>query len=417
MSKNHLNSLGSVAKVISGYAFKSADFIESGIPVVKIKNIRAGYLDLSNSDRVAKSHNQIAPKYHVRSGDILISLTGSHMNQPNSVVGRVALCRENTPHSLLNQRAGKIIIHNSEKTSVNYLFYYLSRSETSSAIALMANGAASQANVSPTQIESLLIPLPALAEQKRIAGILSAYDDLIENNLRRIKILEEMAQSLYREWFVHFRFPNHETTEFHPFPLGLIPKGWEVKKLDEVCNLTMGQSPKSEFYNNNEEGLPFHQGVTNFGQHFPTTKQYATTVTRKAVEGDILFSVRAPVGRINVASCELILGRGLSAIQHKQGFQHFLLFQLKHLFINEDSMGNGAIFKSVTKKDMQEIKLICPPNSLLEHANSILGDMFNQIYTLSKSNQNLRKTRDLLLPKLLTPSTTKAPKSELKSNY
>src|SRR3546814_13879255 len=96
--------------------------------------------------------------------------------------------------------------------------------------------------------------------QKQIAGILSAYDELIENSQRRIRILESMARALYREWFVHFRFPGHETLSRVASPLGEIPQGWEVKKLKDVCRLTMGQSPKSEFYNEVGEGTYFHQG-------------------------------------------------------------------------------------------------------------------------------------------------------------
>src|SRR4029077_19757019 len=154
--------------------------------------------------------------------------------------------------------------------------------------------------------------------------ILSAYDDLIENNLRRIRILEEMARSIYREWFVSFRFPGHENAKRVDSPLGPIPEGWEVKKLGDVCQLTMGQSPKSEFYNKSGEGRPFHQGVTDFGERFPTDRLFCTARGRIAEAGDILFSVRAPVGRMNIADKKIIIGRGLSAIRHIASHQAFL---------------------------------------------------------------------------------------------
>jgi len=120
----------------------------------------------------------------------------------------------------------------------------------------------------------------------------SAYDDLIENNLRRIKILEEMAQSLYREWFVKFRFPGHQKVKMVNSPLGKIPEGRKIIRLVDVCSILMRQSPKSEFYNTTEEGPPFHQGVTDFGERFPTTRVYCTFAGRIAETGDILFSVR-----------------------------------------------------------------------------------------------------------------------------
>ncbi|MBI5075735.1 MAG: restriction endonuclease subunit S [Nitrospirae bacterium] len=246
------------------------------------------------------------------------------------------------------------------------------------------------------------IKVPPLPVQRRIAGILSAYDELIENNLRRIKILEEMARALYREWFVLFRFPDHEKIPLVDSPLGKIPKGWEVKQLNDVCHLTMGQSPKSEYYNKIGEGLPFHQGVTNFGDRFPTDRLYCSVEGRIAEPGDILFSVRAPVGRMNIAEKKMILGRGLSAIRHKDGHQTFLWEQLCDRFQEEDTIGNGAIFAAVTRDDMQNIQLICPTESVICSAESHLTPLHEEIAVLSTQTANLRSTRDLLLPRLLS---------------
>lgn len=170
----------------------------------KIKNIRVGYTDLSESQAVPEDRLSLDNKYHVHFGNVLISLTGSHLTQSNSVMGRVAIHRGG--HVLLNQRAGKFII-NEAKCLPNFLFYTLSSKDYAIKIATMASGAASQANISPSQVERMSIPLPEISIQRKIASILSAYDDLIENNTRRIAILEEMAQTIYREWFVNFRYP------------------------------------------------------------------------------------------------------------------------------------------------------------------------------------------------------------------
>lgn len=393
--------LGEVAKVVSGYAFKSAEFGGEGVPVIKIKNIRVGTVDLDDVAHVDERFLKLDSKYHVNPGDLLISLTGSHPNQPNSVVGRVARMGSHQTRCLLNQRAGKIYLRKGAAGDLGYLYYVLSSPGFRNAVAMLANGAASQANVSPTQVESLGIPLPDLPTQRKIAGILSAYDDLIENNLRRIKILEEMAQSLYREWFVHFRFPGHESAHFVESDIGRIPKDWEAKKLKDVCVLTMGQSPKSEFYNDRGEGIPFHQGVTNFGDYFPMDRLFSTDENRIAEEGDILFSVRAPVGRINVADKRIVIGRGISAIRERNDYQDFLLFQLKHLFQEEDSMGNGAIFKAVTKSDMEDIKLLVPEKPWIERFEKAASPIFSNLKNLTQRNQTLRRARDLLLPKLL----------------
>ena len=261
---------------------------------------------------------------------------------------------------------------------------------------------ATQDNLSLDKLLSFPLATPPLFIQRRIGSILSAYDDLIENNQHRIKILEEMARSLYREWFVHFRFPGHDKTKMVPSTLGPIPKGWEVKKLKYVCHLTMGQSPKSEFCNETGEGQLFHQGVTDFGERFPTDRLFCTVEGRVAEAGDILFSVRAPVGRLNIADKKIVIGRGLSAIRHKDGHQVFLWEQLRNQFTKDDMMGNGAIFAAVTKEDMQGIELVCPPEPIVHAATKHFTQLHTQVATLSKQTANLLRTRDLLLPRLLS---------------
>jgi type I restriction enzyme S subunit len=164
----------------------------------------------------------------------------------------------------------------------------------------------------------------------------------------------------------------------------------------------MGQSPKPEFYNEVGDGVAFHQGVTDFGDRFPSDRLFCTAEGRIAEAGDILFSVRAPVGRMNIANKKIILGRGLSAIRHSHNHQAFLWEQLRNRFTKDDMMGNGAIFASVTKDDMQHIELVCPPRSLVEAATQHFEPLHSEIATLSQKIQNLRRTRDLLLPRLLS---------------
>ena len=245
-------------------------------------------------------------------------------------------------------------------------------------------------------------PIPYPESRHKIASILSNYDNLIENNMRRIKILEEMAQIIYCEWYVEFRFPGHENVKMMESELGLIPQGWEVKQLGEMCDVVMGQSPKSEFYNELGEGLPFHQGVTDFGNWFPTDRVYCTIQNRTAKPDDILFSVRAPVGRINVADKKIVIGRGLSAIRSKSGNQAFLLQQLKDRFKEEDTIGVGTIFNAIRKSDLLEIQLLMPTNSLIAEFEEIAAPIFSLLGNLTKQNVNLRKSRDVLVPGLIS---------------
>ena len=263
-------------------------------------------------------------------------------------------------------------------------------------------GGAAQPNANAQVLTSFPISLPSLPNQRKIAAVLSAYDDLIENNTRRIKILEDMAQTLYQEWFVHFRFPGHENVPMVESSLGPIPQGWEVKQLGEMCDVLMGLSPKSEFYNEVGEGLPFHQGVTDFGQRFPTDRVYCTVQKRIAEVGDILFSVRAPVGRINVANKKIVIGRGLSAIRSKSGYQAFMLQQLKDKFQEEDTMGSGTIYNAITKMDLLGIQLLEPAKPIVVKFEESADPISMELANLTMKNANLRQTRDLLLPKLIS---------------
>lgn len=247
-------------------------------------------------------------------------------------------------------------------------------------------------------LKDIKIKLPPLPIQQRIASILSAYDDLIENNLKRIKLLEELAQRTYEEWFVKFRIngeqlPIDENTG--------LPFGWEKKRLVEIANLTMGQSPKSEFYNNEGKGLPFHQGVSDYGFRFPTNSTWSTEGNRFAEKGSILFSVRAPVGRLNVAIEKIILGRGLSSIIEKNQRTSLLFYKLQKIFFKDDLLGGGAIFNSVTKNDVERIEIIIGTEAIENQLNQMTSDIDMQIENLSKQNYKLKESRDLLLPRLM----------------
>lgn len=234
--------------------------------------------------------------------------------------------------------------------------------------------------------------------QKKIEELVTPYDDLIENNRRRIQLLEDSARLLYREWFVLLRFPGHE----HVKIVEGVPEGWSRKKLIEIADITMGQSPKSEFYNENGNGLPFHQGVTNYGFRFVEHTTYCTMPTRLAEPFDILCSVRAPVGRINITLDRIILGRGLAAIRSKENNQSFLFFSLKSYFIVEDIIGSGSIYASVTKKDTENIEILIPQKYLIDQFEDVSKKIDKQIINLSKQNSQLVKARDLLLPRLMS---------------
>lgn len=244
-------------------------------------------------------------------------------------------------------------------------------------------------------ITTFNIPYPQ--NRERTVDILSTYDSLIENNRRRIQILEQSAKLLYKEWFVHFRFPGHE----HVKIVNGVPKGWTRTTLSEVATVIMGQSPPSEFYNDSGEGLPFHQGVSTYGERFLRDEVFCTSKGRIGEDGDIICSVRAPVGRLNITRNKVILGRGVASIRSKSGHQSFLFYQLGSIFFKEDLFGSGAIFASIKRPDLEKLSLLLPDQTLLNNFEDQVHHIDSQIDTLDKAINVSQKARDLLLPRLM----------------
>lgn len=407
-------SLGDVAKVISGFAFKSSEFSNKGIPVVKIANIRVGFLDLDGAQKVNSSYlAKLSDKYKVQAGEVLISLTGSHVGQPNSVVGRVGRASGSLPVCLLNQRAGKVILNDKSRCDLGFLYYCLTLASLRGDIAAMASGAASQANISPAQVESLSIDLPSLNEQIRISSILSAYDNLIENNTRRIEILEEIARRLYEEWFVKFRFPGHEGVEFKESELGLIPEGWDLTTVAEAFDILGGGTPsKSEpaYWDDGKINWYSPTDLTRSGTSF--MEESATKITDMGLSRSsarlfpaysVMLTSRATIGVVAINTTPATTNQGFITCIPNERLPLYLLFHwLKDNVDKFISLGTGSTFKEITKSVFKEIELVVPPAVVVDAFQQRVAPLMELVLRLQRKNKNLRAQRDLLLPKLIS---------------
>ena len=204
--------------------------------------------------------------------------------------------------------------------------------------------------------------IPPLEEQRSIAAMLGSLDDKIELLRAQNKTLEAMAQTLFKEWFVDFRFPS-STGVMVDSELGEIPEGWRVGKLGELFKITMGQSPAGESYNENADGMIFYQGRTDFGERFPSVRLYTTEPKRTAEKFDVLVSVRAPVGDINQAVEPCCLGRGVAGVSSDLKSFCFYMMKNKQSDIQKFEAG-GTVFGSINKDDFQNIQVIIPPSML-----------------------------------------------------
>jgi len=254
---------------------------------------------------------------------------------------------------------------------------------------------AANPSLNRNHIHTLPVYFPPLPEQKRIAGILSAYDDLIENNLRRIKILEEMAQSLYREWFVHFSFPGHESTPMIDSPLGPIPEGWEVKEFKDIFDIKYGKTlPKSKIQNKGEYPVYGAGSVIGYYDKKIASKKCALVTCRGNGSGTI-WRTREPAFVTN--NSLLIL-----PVEAHSFWNHSFIEQLLRNS-NVMSAVTGSAQPQITISNIGFVKAVVPPEDTVLSFCQRAFPIYEQVDSLMRKNTNLRATRDLLLPKLLTP--------------
>lgn len=330
---------------------------------------------------------------------------GCKFQNGDTLMARITPCLENgkmAMASIPDKGIGstELFVFRGKKgiTDNDFVYYFLKQSYIRNLAANSMTGASGRQRADLKFIKKIKFDLPSLPTQQKIASILSSYDRLIENNTRRIRLLEQMAENLYKEWFVRFRFPGHENVEM----VNGLPKGWKKEELSNIADVCMGSSPKSEYYNDEKRGLPFHQGVGSFGERFVLDNTYSTSYSQIAEPMSILFSVRAPVGRLNYTRNRIVIGRGVAAINHKEGMQSLLFYTLKIKFFKEDIIGNGAIFSSITKKELLKLKLIVANKELRVVFNNKINKIDREIDILYKQNQLLTRQRDLLLPRLMS---------------
>ena len=385
-------TLGECFTIKHGFAFKSQHFRENGVHSI----LTPGNFYESGGFRSRPGKERfyaVEPPndFVLQPGDLVIAMT----EQGEGLLGSSALIPKAGEY-LHNQRIGLIENLDDQKLTKEFLFRLFNTRKVREQIRATASGTKVR-HTAPKRIYAVPVNIPQVSVQRKITGILCAYDDLIENNRRRIALLEEAARLLYREWFVHFRFPGHEHVKFTDG----IPEGWERRALVELAEVVMGQSPKSQFYNNAGHGLPFHQGVTDYGFRFVSHRIFSSAVTKIAEAGDILVSVRAPVGRINITRDRIVLGRGLAAIRSRTGHRSFLLYAMKNHFYAEDIIGTGAIYAATNKKELEGQVFLEPSAVLLQEFEDQASTIDLQIARLTSQNDNLVRARDLLLPRLM----------------
>ena len=279
-----------------------------------------------------------------------------------------------------------------------------------------ASGSGQRYTLSNDTISNIPVLLPSIEVQHIIGKSLADLDRKIELNKQINDNLEAMAKQLYDYWFVQFDFPNEEGKPYKSSGGAMvwneklkreIPQGWSNGVLSDVANITMGQSPDGSSYNEDGEGIIFYQGSTDFGLRFPDIRQYTTSPSRYANKGDILMSVRAPVGALNIANNDCCIGRGLSALSSKIGSMTHLYYLMNDFRLKFEGMNSaGTTFGSITKDELFSLPVIIPTKSVISEFEQVCEPIFDKQMIIGEEINALTKQRDELLPLLMNGQAT-----------
>lgn len=379
---------------------KSPKYVDTGYPMIRVKDMEEGYLKLENTAFVTKDvFEEFTKKHRPKKGDILFSRVGSY---------GITTFVDTNKEFCLGQNTVVITNYKGEVDN-KYLYYSLVSSYVKEQIEKYVTGS-TQKTISMKSIKALEIFTPPLQEQKAIAKILSDLDEKIETNNKINKTLEEMAQAIFKQWFVDFEFPNEDGKpykssggEMVESELGMIPKGWKVIKLHEIGNLTMGLSPKSKSYNTIGEGTPLLNGAADFNDGLIKPQKYTTQETRVCRKNDLVFCIRATIGNITFADREYCLGRGVAAVEPKKNLYVGLIYMnLLKSMEKLKAQATGSVILGLSKSDINDMQLILPNNDIVDKFSNIFNKVFDKKFILQLENDNLIKLRDTLLPKLMS---------------
>ena len=479
------------------------DFEESDLPyevdVVDMAAAQSFFKDVINKDKVLLDRSakiKAALKYQkgwreVKLGDICPFIYGRGLSEKlrnksgnipvygsNGIIGTHSVAYVQSKGIIIGRKGTVGAIHLSETPfwPIDTTFYILKESESdllfiyyllkSLPLSYM-NSDSAVPGLNRENAHALKVTIPeSKLHRAKIATVLYKIDCLINKNINMNKMLEGMAQAIFKSWFVDFdpvyakrlaldaglsegqaeraamaviagvcspegfvenfrqmdRSLNEKfskineskkyeliykaslfPSEFVNSKLGLIPKGWKESNIENEFNITMGQSPKGTTYNQSREGVLFFQGRKDFGFRFPKERMFTKAPNRMARAGDTLISVRAPVGDKNIAIKDCCIGRGLASLRHKSNGTPYTYYFISYIEKSLDSLsGSGTVFNSITKNILSNIKIIAPSTSIIDRYNNMIKSFDDRIMNLFIENNYLSSFRDTLLPKLLS---------------
>ena len=385
-----------VAEIIDSL-HKTPKYKEKGFPMVRVVDVNNGFLELEKCFTVDENTCDEHNKNHIpQVGDVIITRVGSY--------GMLAYVNTNDKFCL-----GQNIAIISPKMNEKFLYYYL-KSPFIQNIIYGNSGGSSYKCISLEEIKRLPYCDSKLHTEK-IGDLLYSIDSKIENNNRINAELELMAKTIYDYCFLQFDFPDEYGNPYKSSGGKMvwtdelkmeIPEGWKVKSLSDVGDLLMGQSPKSESYNDNGDGYPLINGAAELQDGKIYISKYTNMPTRICKKDDLIFCIRATIGNLQFAELEYCLGRGVAAFTPKcKEYSEYLYNVINNILDVYKKTLSGSIIVGITKDDLSDKLILWPPDEIIERFSNIVKSMMIKIRSNKKENKELESLRDYLLPLLM----------------
>jgi type I restriction enzyme, S subunit len=413
------STVGDVFDLVNGYAFKSADFIEQGIPVIKIKNVKAGEFSEHEFAYVSREFLGKRGEKLAQFGDLLISMSGNrHDGSPETWVGKVAQFRK-TGNYFINQRVGALRVKKLATIDSRFASYVLSSRSYQELFIAIATSSGGQANLSPSQILGAHFRYPPLSEQRAIAHILGTLDDKIELNRRRNQTLEAMARALFKDWFVDFgpvrakmegQEPYLPADLWQLFPDRLddegMPEGWSERPLDEIADFLNGLALQKFPATDPDDSLPVIKIAELRNGVSAKSDRASREVPAKYIikDGDFLFSWSGSLLAKFWTEGEGALNQHLFKVTSESYPIWFVSHWVHH---HLEAFQAIAASKATTMGHIQRGHLkaamtLCPPENVLERLGVVMAPLVEQSIHNELESRSLAQLRDTLLPKLIS---------------
>lgn len=384
-----------------GTQLHASDYVDFGIPVINVRNIGFGGIRPEKLEYISEETAQRLSTHILKTKDIVFGRKGA--------VERHVLIKNDQNRWFQGSDCIRLRLtgNSADPSYVSYSF--LSEDHKAWMMNQCSHGA-TMASLNQDIVKRIPLLLPPLETQLKIATILSVYDDLIENNTRRIKILEEMARMIYREWFVNVRFPGHEKVKMVDSPLGRIPYGWEVLKFTDIAEVLSGGTPKTSVEEYWDGSIPFFAPKDAPSQYYVTNTEKSITEaglkkcnSKLYPKETVFITARGTVGKVVMPADDMAMNQSCYALVGKGGVTQPFLFLLTLQCVDYLKKNTGgATFDTIVVDTFRGLEVLRPPTKLIEMMTLKVRPILDLCLNLIMKNQNLCQTRDLLLPKLIS---------------